>query len=190
MLIATLAVIPWLQGFESTAATDHPTRAAVAELAEWQPAEDSCVASAYGGLALTVGDERVLASYTQGIVVLDKSKNAVAHAPPFTCQGSADELVALSAGDAWIGTPVLALAATTGGKNESITWLTLYRTSDLAPIFTGVVERHEGHRTRTGIVFVYPGGLLYQPPSGGPQIWRYDVDQRRYINTGEFMPNA
>jgi hypothetical protein len=190
-LVATLAAMPWLQGFSPSATTVQPSKGAVAELTEWQPAEDQCSASAYGGFELTVDDQRVLASYTQGIVVLDNNKNAVAHTPPFTCQGSADDIVALQAGDAWIGTPVLAFAATTGGKNESITWLTLYRMSDLAPVFTGIVERHQGQRTRTGIVLVYPGGLLYQPPTGAPQVWRFDADQHRYINTGEFMaPNA
>jgi len=187
-LFATLVAMPWLQGFAPDATTDHPTKGAVAELAEWQPAEERCAASAYGGFALAFGEQRVLASYTQGIVVLDKNKNAVAHAGPFTCQGSADEILALEAGDAWIDTPVLAFAATTGGKNESVTWLTLYRASDLAPLFTGVVERHEGRRTRTGVVLVYPGGLLYQPPAGAPQVWRFDPDQHRYINTGEFTP--
>ena len=189
-LFAALVAMPWLQGFAPSATTDEPSKAAVAELTEWQPPEEKCSASAYGGFALTVDDQRVLASYTQGIVVLDKDRNAIAHAPPFTCQGSADEIVALAMGDAWIGTPVLAFAATTGGKNENITWLTLYRASDLAPVFTGVVERHEGRRTRTGIVLVYPGGLLYQPPTGGPQLWRYDPDQHRFINTGEFQPNV
>lgn len=189
-LFATLVAMPWLQGFAETATTDHPTKGAVAELTEWQPPEARCTAAAYGAFELTVGDQRVLASYTQGIVVLDKQHDAVAHAPPFTCQGSADDIVALEVGDAWIGAPVLAFAATTGGKNESITWVTLYRLGDLVPVFTGVVERHEGRRTRTGVVLVYPGGLIYQPPTGPSQVWRYDDDQHRFINTGEFQPNA
>ncbi len=198
-LLATIAAMPWLQGFDAAATADRATRSAVDQLAEWQPADDHCAASAYGGLDLTAdltpaaGDEHVLASFTQGIVVLDRDRHLIARAPAFPCQGSADDVLALSVGDAWIGSPVLALAATTGGKNENVTWVTLYRVGDrgeLVSMFTGAVERHQGHHTRTGIILLYPGGLLYQTPEGATQLWRFDPGQRRYINRGSFAPNA
>jgi hypothetical protein len=189
-ILATLAALPWLQGFSPTAATDHGKRRVVAELAEWLPADDRCTADAYGGLELEAGGQRVLASFAQGLVVLDQDRHAVARAPAFTCQGSADELVALAAGDAWIGTPVLAVAATSGGRNESTTWLTLYRAGDLAPLWTGEVEHHEGSVTTTGVVLLYPGGLVYRSPDGTTQMWRFEPDQRRFINRGEFNPSV
>jgi hypothetical protein len=190
-LLATIASLPWLQGFEPVAETDHATRGVVDELAEWQPADERCVASAYGGFELVAGTERVLASFTQGLVVLDRDRHAIAHAPGFTCQGSADELVALAAGDAWIGTPLIAAAVTVGGKNESVTWLTLYRLGDddeLVPVFTGAVERHLGRTTRTGVVMVFPGGLVYRQPSGATSVWTYDHERGRYIDHGGSPP--
>jgi len=196
-LFATIASLPWLQGFEPVAVTDQATRGVVDELAEWQPADERCVANAYGGLELvanlapSTGDERVLASFTQGVVVLDRDRHAIAHSPGFTCQGSADELVALAAGDAWIGTTLIAAAVTVGGKNESVTWLTLYRLGDdyeLVPVFTGAVERHLGHTTRTGVVMMFPGGLVYRQPSGATSVWTYDHDRGRYVDHGGTPP--
>ena len=189
-VLLTLAAMPWLQGFEPVASDDHGSRDVERELAEWQPADDACVASAYGGLRVEAdlapasGSETVLASYTQGIAVLDADHHLIARAPGFTCRGSADELVAIAVGDAGIGTPVYVLAATTGGHAESFTWLTLYRAGDngqLVPAFTGAVERHEGKRTATGTIVLFPGGLLYRPPGGAMTVWLYDKDSGRYI---------
>lgn len=188
-VLIALAALPWLQGFVPAASTDHATAEVVRELAEWQPEDEACVASAYGGLQLSselqpgAGDDTVLASYTQGIVVLDRDHHAIARAPGFTCRGSADELIGLAAGDAGIATPVLALAATSGGHNESFTWLTLYRVdgAQLVPAFTGVVERHEGHTTQTGTILLFPGGLVYRPPGGTTSVWLYDAATGRYV---------
>ncbi|MGE5185007.1 MAG: hypothetical protein ACM31C_23220 [Acidobacteriota bacterium] len=195
--LATIAALPWLQGFEPAAVTDRPTRGVLDELAEWQPAEDRCVAAAYGGLEVIAdltpapGDERVLASFSQGLVVLDRDRHLISRAPGFTCQGSADELEAMAIGDAWIGEPVIALAATAGGHNESVTSLTLYRVGDagaLVPVFTGEVERHVGRATRTGIVMVFPGGLVYRAPNGTTSVWRYDEAAGRYVDRTVFGP--
>lgn len=178
-----LAVLPWLVGFQPIATTDHPDRAVIARLAEWHAADEDCVSTAYGGLALEAGNRTVLASFSQGIVVLDDDRQVIAEAPGFECTGSQDELVGIAAGDAWIGTPVIALAATTGGRNESLTWLTLYRVGDhgqLLPVFTGEVEHHVGHATRTGTVTVIPGGLIYVDPEGGASLWFYDRHDGRY----------
>lgn len=191
LLLASLAALPWLQGFEPAASSDHGSAQVEQQLASFD--EDStapCVSSAYGGLELTAdvapaeGDETVLASFTHGLVVLGADHHLVARAPGFTCQGSADDLIAVAAGDAMIGTPVIALAASSGGHNESITWLTLYRVGEagkLVPVFTGMVERHLEHATRTGVVMLFPGGLIYRPPVGNTQIWLYDRDAGHYI---------
>jgi hypothetical protein len=189
--LAPLAAIPWLQGFFAPAAsTEAGTAEVLAELGEWGEADASCIASSYGGLSLTAdvatlpGPERVLASFTQGVVVLDGEDHIVARAPGFDCEGSEDDLVALAVGDIGIGEPIVALAATAGGRNESMTWLTLYRVAnsgELQPVFIGEVERHAGDTTRTGVVTVVPGGLVYRAPSGGSTIWSYDFELGRYV---------
>ncbi len=198
-LLATIAALPWLQGFEPAAVSDRPTRGVLDELAEWQPADEQCVSTAYGGLEVIAdlapapGDERVLASFSQGLVVLDRDRNAIARAPGFTCEGSADGLEAIAVGDAWIGTPVIALAATAGGRNESTTWLTLYRVGDggeLVPVFTGEVERHVGRATRTGVVMLFPGGLVHRTPSGATSVWRYEPEAGLYLDRGSFGPSV
>jgi hypothetical protein len=186
MLLALVA-LPWLQGFQPQAVADHPSRAVAQELSEYRPVDEDCVASAYGGLSLATPSGRVLASYSQGVFVLDKNRHLVAQAPGFDCNGSADELVGLAQGDAWIGTPLVVLAATTGGRAESVTWLSMYRVTSggaLQPVFTGAVERHEGHQTRTGVVTVFPGGLIYRAPEGTTTVWIYEGD--RYVQQGTF----
>lgn len=192
LALAPLAALPWLQGFFApSASTDEGSHEVVAELGEWRAADDSCVGASYGGLSLTAdlgageGDERVLASFTQGLVVLDSERHMIAQAPGFECEGSADELVALATGDAGIGQPIVALAATAGGRAESMTWLTLYRVAgsgELQPVFIGEVERHENDTTRTGIVTLVPGGLVYRAPTGDTSLWVWDAEQGRYIS--------
>ena len=179
--------IPWLLGFAPDAATDHPSPAVAAEVSEWKAPDDRCVASAYGGLAVDRGDTRIVASYSQGLFVLGKDRHLIARAPGFPCAGSADELVALETGEAWIHTPLIALAATTGGRAESVTQLLLYRVAAdgaLVPVFAAAVERHEQHQTRTGTVTIVPGGLIYRAPEGSTSIWTYDG--QRYVEHGSF----
>lgn len=176
MLLA-LAALPWLQGFTPDAVADHPSRAVSAELAEWKKPDESCVASAYGGLTLEGKGQRVLATYSQGVFVLDSNRHLVAQAPGFECNGSADELIAIAEGNAWVGAPIIALAATSGGRAESVTWLSLYRVGEngkLEPVFTGAVERHGDKQTKTGVVTVVPGGLIYRAPEGPTSLWTWD----------------
>jgi hypothetical protein len=180
-------MLPWLLGFAPDAVADHPTRAVAAEVSEWKAPDDRCVASAYGGLALDRGQTRVIASYSQGVFVLGKDRHLLARAPGLPCAGSADELVGLETGEAWVGAPLIALAATTGGRAESVTQLMLYRVGDngvLEPVFTGAVERHADHQTHTGTVTVVPGGLIYRAPEGTTSIWIYDG--RHYVEHGSF----
>jgi hypothetical protein len=187
-VMLALVALPWLQGFQPQAVADHPSRAVAEELSEYRPTDEDCVASAYGGLSLDTGNGRVLASFSQGVFVLDENRQLVAQAPGFDCNGSADELVALAQGDAWIGSPVVALAATTGGRAESVTWLSLYKVSEggaLEPVFTGTVERHEGRQTRTGVVTVIPGGLIYRAPEGTTSVWIWDG--KRYVEQGKTL---
>lgn len=176
MLLA-LAALPWLQGFTPEAVADHPSRAVSAELDQWQQPDEDCVDSAYGGLSIDLRGMRVLASYSQGVFVLDADRHVVAQASGFDCNGSSDELVALAQGNAWIGTPLVVLAATSGGHAESVTWLTLYRiggAGKLEPVFSGAVERHGDRQTSTGVVTIVPGGLIYRAPGGASSLWTWN----------------
>jgi hypothetical protein len=194
------AALPWLQGFFAPqGVTQQGDRDVLAELAEWREPALDCVASAYGGLSLRAdvsevpGDERIVASYTQGVFVFDRERHLLAQAQAFTCEGAADELVALAAGDASIDAPVIALAVTSGGRSESVTWLTLYRVAndgELQPIFNGEVEHHADARTRTGVVTLVPGGLVYRDPRGGLGVWLYDAALGRYVELFTSRPNA
>jgi hypothetical protein len=201
--IIALAALPWLQGFfapESVTESDsHGSRDVLAELAEWREPVADCVASTYGGLTLRAdvsaaeGRETILASYTQGVFVFDHDRHLLAQAQPLPCEGSADELLAIAAGDASIGVPLIALAATSGGHRENITWLTLYRVANdgvLQPVFTGEVERHEGDTARTGVVTLVPGGLVYRDTRGSIGLWLYDAGRGRYVEQFTVRPNA
>lgn len=199
-LLASLAALPWLQGFFTPEGeTEQGSRDVLAELAEWADPVDDCVASAYGGLELRAdvsaseGNERILVSYTQGAFVFDQNRHLLAQAPGSACAGSSDELVALAAGDASIGVPIIALAATTGGRAESVTWLTLYRVAnsgELQPVFNGEVERHDGDSARTGIVTLIPGGLVYRDTRGSVGLWLYDPELGRYVELFTSRPNV
>jgi hypothetical protein len=201
LALAPVAALPWLQGFFAPeASTQTGTAEVLAELGEWGEADGSCIAASYGGLSLTAdvstvpGAERVLASFSQGVVVLDRENHIVARSPGFDCEGSEDDLVALAAGYGGISEPLVALAATSGGHNETMTWLTLYRVAnsgELQPVFIGEVERHVDDTTRTGVVTLLPGGLVYRDPSGVSSIWAYDTELGRYVEAlGVSRPNA
>lgn len=198
--LAPIAALPWLQGFFApSGATEATSHHVVAELAEWRVPDENCAAAAYGGLSLEAdvapgeGNEKILASYTQGVVILDREGHMLAHAPGFECEGSADELLAIATGEASIGVPVVAVAATTGGHSENLTFLTLYRVSnggELQPIFIGEVERHLDRTTRTGVVTLIPGGLVYRDPGGFVSLWVYDETLGRYTEQLTTRPYA
>lgn len=131
-------------------------------------------------------NEKVEATYDDGITIRNAEGQVVAQSPGFEPSGgSADAIEGVAVGDAQIGSPVIALAATTGGHNESVTWLTLYRVegSALVPVFSAEVERHRSRTTKTGIVTVVPGGLIYQDLEGRSGIWLYDDSLGRYVQS-------
>jgi hypothetical protein len=186
MLLALVA-LPWLQGFQVQAVADHPSRKVGETLSEYRALDPDCVASAYGGLSLDTPSGKVLASFSQGMFLFDKNHQLQGQVPGFQCAGSADELVSMAVGDAFLDSPVIALAATSGGRAESITWLGLYKvskTGTLDPVFIGTVERHDDHQTHTGTVTIVPGGLIYHAPEGATSVWTYDGT--RYVQQGNF----
>ena len=193
--------LPWVHSFAPAAETSEATSAVIDRMASWRAADPSCSAAAYGGFAVTAevagepaGLETVLASFTQGVLVLDAKARLIASAMPLACEGSADEFVGLAVGDAHVGEPVIALAVTMGGHREAATWLVLYRVAVadgvVAPIFAGVVEDRTSDQTRTGDVTLLPGALVYRAPSGVRTLWTYDLAQHRYVQLGLGAPGV
>jgi hypothetical protein len=180
--IATLLVVaacqqptddlPWLEGLHVTAKSTGASTPAD------EPPED-CAASAMRSIELVAdvspraGRERIVASYATGIVVHDSEERTVAETNGFPCEGSGDELDVVAVGDAY-GVPMLALAATTGGRRETQTFVGLYSLPALDPMFAGTVERREDERITRGSIHLFPGGLVYARPGGLPRLWRLD----------------
>lgn len=190
LLALPLAALPWLQGFFAPSASSD---AGSYDCGSDEPS--AMVISA--DLAPRPGTERITASYSRGIAIVDAEQRPIALAPGFPCEGSADELVAIAAGDGAIGVPLLALAATSGGHNESWTVLRLYRVGaggTLVQVFAGEVEHDtrdadEGTRTtRTGIVTLLPGGLVYRDPYGVLSLWTYDAQRGQYTEALSARP--
>lgn len=182
------AALPWLHNFVATAESRAASSAVVERMAQWRAPDARCSAAAYGGLEIVAdvaggrGAEEVLASFTQGVLVLDASGKLLASAAAPACQGSADEIEAIAAGDAHIDGPVIALAVTTGGHREATTWLVLYRVIGgvAEPVFSAAVEEAVGDETRIGAVTLLPGALVYRAPSGEERMWTYSAEQGRY----------
>lgn len=177
------ASVPWLRGFAATATSDDEIPAVSERLGD---------DSGYGGLQVTAdvapgdGVETVLASYGQGVAVVDRTGKLLARAPGFETVGSADDLVALSVGDAGIGTPVIALAVSRGGHRESVTSIVLYAVGGgrLEQLFEGPVEETDGIDTFTGVISFVPGGLLYRAPrTEAATVWIFDAGRSRYVLT-------
>ena len=165
--------LPWLHGFASTATSDIETPDGELQVtADVAPAD---------------GVETVRASYQQGVVVVDGAGDVLARAPGFAPAGSADDLVALSVGDAEIGSPVIALAVNRGGHRVSVTSIVLYRVDHgrLEQLFEGEVEDHDGPETSAGEITFLPEGLVYRAPQARTQtLWTFDPERGRYVERG------
>lgn len=99
-----------------------------------------------------------------------------------------ENLVASAAGESATGDALIAAATTSGTRRDSSTLLTLYRVREdgaFAVVFSAAVEEHlvvrQDATTRTGIVTLIPGGLIYRDPSGIASLWLYDEGAGRYV---------
>jgi hypothetical protein len=163
---------PWLPGFIPTSLSTERSSDAAARLAIVDQRSDHCSTwdahELRADVAPAEGTETVLASVATGVVVLDARGRRLASTPLGECGGSADDIVALAAGDAWVGTPVIAVVSSTGGHRESQTSLTLLRVDGdyLTTVFTGTLETRDGEELETGAAVLAPGVILYRPPTG------------------------
>ena len=187
----TVAPLPWFAGFATTAANETPSSGVTDRMARWQMCDSPC---AYGGIELIGdvappdGNETVLASYGQGVIVLDRDGRMLGRGPGFDPAGSADELVAVALGDAQIGTPVIAIVARVGGHRESDVWLQLFRFGrgeKLDLLFTAIVEEHANGTDWPGTVTFAPGTLAYRAPRATTtDLWVFDARAGRYVYRG------
>lgn len=99
-----------------------------------------------------------------------------------------EDLLASAVGETARGEPLIAAATTSGTSRDSSTVLTLYRVRGdgaFAVVFSAAVEDHarssQDATTRTGIVTLIPGGLIYRDPSGIASLWLYDTVEARYV---------
>jgi hypothetical protein len=165
--------IPWLHNLASVRVTDEETTGRLV-----------LVADAMKGR----GHETVVASYTSGILVLDREGQTIGSAPGYTFHGSADEITALAVGTAF-GEPTIALAITRGGHREQWTDLALYRedvSGQLDAVFTAEVEHRDGDTVEQGAVWLIPGGLIYRHPEGATALWTFDRVGGVYLYRGGF----
>lgn len=150
-------------------------------LSELRDESPECELSAHEGVQLVAdiapraGAETIVASYAQGILVFDREDQVIASTPGYPCSGTADSIEIIAAGSTW-GAPTLVIVGTTGGRNESDTWLSLFRVAGdrLEASFTGVVEERRGEDIQRGSVYLLPGSLLYRRPGGKPMLYLYD----------------
>jgi hypothetical protein len=192
----TTSSMPWLRGLSGAVYSDTGRDDVAERMAAWTQPDDSCPAAAYPGLELQAdvapapGLETLLASYTQGLVVLGSERQLLAASPGYTCEGSADELAVIGAGYAGFDRTI-AVAVTSGGRTESVTWLALFRIGHagrLDPVFTAAVELRAGDELQRGAVTLIPGGLLYRAPTGGTSVWLFDPGARAYTWRGSLDP--
>jgi len=190
--------LPWLRDFPADAVADEPSRGAEAQLRDRRHPDDACTTTSSASFALTAelapspGPELVLASFTAGVVVLDAAGRPLASAPPLACRGSVDAIEGVVVGELLPGEPVIALAATAGGRMERTTWLILYapRGEALAPIFAAPVEEWRGPVVSTGEVTKLPGGALrYRTPDGEVSRWTYDRKAGRFVMRELLQPS-
>lgn len=184
--------LPWLTNLKDvTAVAVGDPLITMAMDAEVDP---SCDETTPVGLALVAnvapaaGPETILASYAHGVMVYGHEGELIASTPGYPCAGSADEIEVLATGTAF-GIPTIAIAVTTGGRREQMTWLGLFRIGQrgrLEPVFAGAVELREDGIVRRGSVTILPNGLLVRDPLGGVGFWVFDDTAGVYLPRGGF----
>lgn len=185
---------PWPRGMSGLVTTDEASASATESLHEWLPIEDdSCNTAAYHAVELvadvapSAGAETILASYANGIVVLDREGQLLASTTGYRCDGSIDEVESLAVGRVF-GEPTIVVIARTGGRREYATFAGLFRVGDgkrLDPVFTATIEEHAGEDVRRGVIYMLPNGLVYRLPDGRYAFYVFDPVGRVYVVPGD-----
>ncbi|CAN5899308.1 hypothetical protein BH11MYX2_BH11MYX2_11190 [soil metagenome] len=174
--------LPWVSGLTTTATADVEVPSIGDRLAGAVGEHD---AAGYGGIAVPIEQGTVLASYHLGVAIVDTNGRVIARAPGFAAEGSADDLVSVTVGDAQLDQPVIMLAVARGGHRENTTWIAVYQINQgrLAQVFSAPVEEHDGDQTLVGAITFVPHGLVYQRPNGERELWTFDASRSRYVPT-------
>lgn len=192
--LPSVSAMPWVRGFQATAASDVPTLAAARRISALRTTDE------HGAIELradVAGDSRletVLVSYPAGTVVLDPAGRMLASAPGFEYSGSADDLISVAVGDGQLRAPLILVAIQTGGHRESTILLAVYRVhpgKNLEQVFLAPIEEHDGMETAVGSLTFVPSGIIYRAPrSPTASLWTFDMQRQRYIEQGRIEPNA
>ena len=184
MLPLLVAALPWLHGLADVTSTDTATPGEAVSLSE----DAMCAGDAQPPLRLTVGGQRISATYTTGIRVANAEGVEIASSPGYPCFGSADGLDGLAVANIY-GERAIILTFTSGGRNEQWTWVGVYRVGfggTIDALFAGVVEHREDGIRRTGSVTFIPGALIYKPPGARESLWVFDPVVDTYLPRGLF----
>jgi hypothetical protein len=179
--------MPWLYGLGAPVVSDRASDAVARRLEEWSDrdvGDPNCGPGAYPAIELhanvapQAGEETILVSLARGVVVFDREGQLVAETPGYACEGSADELEAVAAGDAY-GAATIVIAATSA-------WISMLRVGDrqLDAVFTGTVETRDGATAKRGAIVLLPNALIYRHPEGKPALWVFDPRARAYLLPG------
>ena len=178
-----------VHGGELVAATDRPAESVIDQLEVWAHTDRAGVADAYEGMRVTAQvaapgrATTVVASYSQGVFVIGEEGDRIASTPGFPCLGSQDELVGVKVVRSAEGTPIIAVAATQGGRLENSTTLELLSLGDtdqLNLLFVAEIAHHDEHGEHLGAVTLVPNGLVYRSPDNALSVWTLGDDKRHY----------
>jgi hypothetical protein len=183
--------VPLPQGMTGLVVSEETSMHATRRMQAWFPHdEEDCGSGAHQGIQLVAdvtprpGRETILASYSGGVVVLDREGQLIASSLGYPCTGSADEIEAVAVGDAF-GDRTLVIVATAGGHQERSTFISLFRLGlgeSLDPVFTAVVEEHKGSLVQRGTIHMLPGALAYRLPDGRYGFFVFDPIAREYLD--------
>lgn len=148
-------------------------------------------ASSYAGvsihadLAPAEGHEVVQATVGE-VVVKATSGKTLAKATAYEPLGSADEVVAIRVTDGLVGSPLVVVTTTLGGRRESATLVTLYRfdarAHSLAPAFSGATVEVDGDARAEGALLILPKFVLHRAPRAElARLYAYDEATGQYI---------
>lgn len=192
--LSPVSAMPWVRGFQATAASDVPTLAAAQRISALRNTDE------YGAIELradVAGDaklETVLVSYPAGTMVLDRAGRMIASAPGFEFSGSADDLISVAVGDGQLRAPLILVAIQAGGHRENTIFLAIYRVNrsrNLEQVFLAPIEEHDGMETAVGSLTFVPAGIVYRAPRlPTASRWTFDVHRQRYIEQGGIEPNV
>jgi hypothetical protein len=186
--------MPWVKGFQATAASDVPTLAAAQRISALRNTDGDRAIELRADVAGDSKLETVLVSYPAGTMVLDPAGRMIASARGFEFSGSADDLISVAVGDGHLRAPLILVAIQAGGHRENTIFLAIYRIhrgKNLEQVFLAPIEEHDGMETAVGSLAFEPSGIIYRAPRAPTASrWTFDAHRQRYIEQGRIEPSV